>query len=121
MLDSDRSGLGLLVAVVGGYVAVVVGWTVAGPPGADAVAAGNVYVGVVVLAAVAIRIGWRETYGRVPRAELAALLVAGCAFGYRGLSTLTGARRPWYVDPVGDLAMVLAFGLLFYRLSRSGE
>lgn len=111
--------LGLLGVLLGGYVALLGYGAVTETAAASAVA--DLYVAVILFAAVGARV-WLEAVGEGAQIlETLAFLVAGVAIGYAGLAGLSVVPPAGPADVIGNLAVLVAVGLLVYRRNTEFE
>ena len=101
-----------LVALLGGYVAILVYGARTGTP-VDGVK--GLYVGVVLLGGGAARVTWPEFFHNSHPAEAVMFLAAGVAFGYSGLSAFSVVPSVQYATLVGEVALLVAVGLIISR------
>lgn len=105
--------LGILGVLLGGYVALIGYGAVTETAAASAAA--DLYVAVILFAAVGARV-WLEEVGEgAHQLETLAFLVAGIAIGYAGLAGLSVVPPVGPADVIGNLAVLVAVGLLVYR------
>ncbi len=105
--------LGLLSALVGGYIALFGYGMLTETPTASAAA--DLYVAVILFGAVTGRV-WLDGVGEGTQLlETAAFLVAGLAIGYAGLAGLSVVPTASGVDTLGNLAILVALVLLVHR------
>lgn len=104
---------GALLALLGGYIAILGYGILTATPAATAVA--DLYFAIVLLAAAAARVAFTGMGERTRQLETVAFVVAGVAVGYAGLAGLSLVPAVASADTVGTLAILLALGLLLYR------
>jgi hypothetical protein len=105
--------LGILGLLLGGYLALLGYGAVTETAAASALA--DLYVAVILFAAVGARV-WLEEVGEgAHQLETLAFLVAGIAIGYAGLAGLSVVPPVGPADVIGNLAVLVAVGLLVYR------
>ena len=108
---------GGLVAVVGGYLAILGYGAVTGTTTA---AVTDLYLGALLLAAIGARYIWDG--GREPSVfETGGFVIAGVAMLYTGGSVLAAVPSIEYVETVGDIALFVAAFFLLYRISATSQ
>jgi uncharacterized membrane protein len=110
-MASSTVQYGILVAILGGYVAIL-GYGVA--TGTTTVAPTDLYAGVLLLGIVTVRsISDQTIEPGLP--ETVAFVIAGVAIGYDGVSALSAAPPVEYINTIGDLGLIAGLLLLVDR------
>jgi len=116
-MGSSTVRYGGLVAILGGYVAILGYGAVTGTVTTAIV---DLYAGVLLLGIGTVRYVRDRTVG-TGRPETVAFVVAGVAIGYNGVSALWAVPSVAYINTVGDLTLIAGLLLLLHRTTASRQ
>lgn len=113
VVTNRRTRVGFLLLALLVYAGLVGYGSFAGSPAAFALA--DVHVGAVLLVGVGFAVAVREQRADLLNLAAAGYLFAGLAIGYGGLSSLGVVPSSPLLDPVGDVALVIALAAYLYQ------